>query len=150
MVWIDSQYMKFEHQDLAVVVSWLYHLSSLSNDFTALIVSPLLYWFILIFPVKLPPPPPFHVAYCWDVVRTIWYQEMPFITCRVNSWRIFFSTKGCSSLWLTRKRLPIVTYSWCHMHVTLYINFFNLFQYVTVDGWYVNRIKWNKCWIILF
>ena len=96
------------------------------------------------------PHPPLHVAYCWNIVRTTSYQKLPVVTCRVKSWQRFFSIRGCSPLWFTIKRLPIFTYSWFHMPVTLSINYFNLFQNITVDGRNINWPKWNKCWIILF
>ena len=93
---------------------------------------------------------PLHVAYCWYVVRTKCYQDLRLVTCQVNSWWRFFIARGCSSLWLTRNSLPIITYSWCHMHFTFSITYFKLFQYVTVDGCYVNWTNWNNFLIILF
>ena len=75
-----------------------------------------------------------------------WYQELPLVTCWMNSSRRFSSTRVCSLLWFTRNRLPIVTDFLCHMPVTLSIISFNLFQYVTVDGCGVNWIKLNKGW----
>ena len=146
---MDSQYLNLEQKDFVVVVSWLYLPSSFFNDFNALLVSPFMSWFLLIISIYCPPPS-LHVAQCWDIVRTTCYKELPLVSCRVNSWWIFFSIRGCSSLWLTRKRLPIVTNYWCHMTDTLYLNSFKLFQYVMVDGCGVNWTKWKKCWSILF
>ena len=53
--------------------------------------------------------PPLHVEYCWDIVRNKCYQDLHLVTCRVNYWRRFSSTKSNLSLLLTRKRLHIVT-----------------------------------------
>ena len=96
------------------------------------------------------PHPPLHISYCWDIVRAICYQELHLVTCWVNSWWRLFSTRGFSSLWLTRNGIPIFTYYWFHIPVTLYITSFNLFHYFTVYGWNVNWMKWNKCWMVLF
>ena len=78
-------------------------------------------------------PPPIHVAFCWDIVITIWYQVMPLVTCWMNSWLWFSSTRACLPIWLKRKRLPVVANPWCHMPVTLSIIPFKLFQNVTFD-----------------
>ena len=94
--------------------------------------------------------PPSTCCIQWDIVRATWYQDLPLVTCQVNSWQIFFSTRGCLSLWLRIMKLPIVTYSWFHILDTLSITSFNLFQYITVDGWDVDWKKWNKCWTIIF
>ena len=67
MIWLASHYLNLEQKDLVVVVSLLYLPSSLSNNFTALLVSPLLFLF---FPFFLSNDllPPLHVASCWDIV----------------------------------------------------------------------------------
>ena len=97
MVFLTSHYLNLEQKDPVVVVSLLYLPSSLSNDLTDLLVSPFLYVFSFIFQLNVFLPPP-HVAYCWDIVRTTCYQEMPLVNCWVKSWWRFFSTRGCSSL----------------------------------------------------
>ena len=43
---------------------------------------------------------PLRVAYCWVIVRTTCYQDLPLVTFWVKYWRIFFSTRGCLLLWL--------------------------------------------------
>ena len=83
-------------------------------------------------------------------IITTWYQVLPLVTCRLNSGRRFFSTRACSSLWLTRKRLPIVTESWCNMTVNISLTSLNLFQYVMVDGVNIDWTQWNNGWRILF
>ena len=82
--------------------------------------------------------PPLYVVYCWNIVRTTCYQDLPLVTCLVNSWRRFFITRGCSSLWWKRKRLHIIRR---HIPVKLSITSFNLFQFITVDGCKTNRKK---------
>ena len=149
MFWLAPHYLNLEQQDLVIVVSWQYLPSYLSNDLTALLVSPLMSWFFLIVQYH-DLLPPLHITNFWNIVRTTYYQELPLVTCQLNYWQIFFSTRCCLSLWLTIKRLPIVTFYCFHMHVTLTITSFNLSQYVMVDGWDVNWKKWNKCWSILF
>ena len=71
--------------------------------------------------------PPLHVESCWYIIRTTCYQKLPLVTCRVNSWRGFFSTRGCLFLLLTRNRLPIFTNSWCLVTVYFSLTYFNLF-----------------------
>ena len=60
-----------------------------------------------------------HVASCWYNIINTCYQKLPIVTCQVNSWRIFSSTRGC-----TRKRLPIFTDIQCQISVTLFPPFF--------------------------
>ena len=93
--------------------------------------------------------PPIHVAFCWNIGTTTCYQDLPLVTCRMNSWRLFSSTRACSPLWLTWKRLPLAVDSWCHVPVTFSLPSFKLFQNVSVDGCNVDWKKWNKGWILL-
>ena len=133
MVWLASHYLNLEQQDLFVVVLWLYLTSSLSNYLTALLVSSLMSWFFFLFQSN-DLLPPLHVAYCWDIIRTTCYQELTIVTCWVKSWWRCFSTRGYSSLWLTRKRLPIFTYLWWHMPITLSITSFKIFNMSRLMG----------------
>ena len=93
---------------------------------------------------------PLCMAFCWYVGRTTRYQALPLVTCYMNSWRQFYSTRSWLLLLLKIKRLTIVTNSWCHNPVNLSITYLKMFQYVTVDGWDVYWTKWNKGWRILF
>ena len=58
---------------------------------------------------------PLHVSLCLDVGRATCYQAMPLITCRMNYWQCFYSTRACSPFWLIRNRLILVSNSWCNM-----------------------------------
>ena len=51
---------------------------------------------------------PIHVALCWDIGRTTCYQAPTLVTCRMNSWRWFSSTRYCLPLWLKTKRLILI------------------------------------------
>ena len=93
---------------------------------------------------------PLHVEFCWDIGITPCYQGMPLVTCCMNSWRRVYITRACSLIWFTRKRLLLVTDSWCHMNVTFHIPSFDLFQNVTVYGCSVDLTQWNKGWSIPF
>ena len=93
---------------------------------------------------------PLHVALCWDIGGTTCYQELPLVTCWMESWRRISRTRAFSLLWLMRKRLLLVAGSICHILVTLYLPSLTLFQNVTVDGFDVDLTQWNNGWIILF
>ena len=93
---------------------------------------------------------PLHVSFCWDIGRTTCYQYLPLVTCRINSWRQFPSTRACSPLLLKRRRLTLAADSWCHIPVTLSLPLFNLFQNSTVDECNSGWTQWNKGWSILF
>ena len=123
--------------------------SSLSSNLTALIVSPFLSWFLLLFQYN-DLLPPLHVVFCWDIVRTTFYPALPLVTCRVNSWQRFFGTRACLLLWLVRKRFPLVAKSWCHIPVTLSLHSFNLFRYFVVNGCYNDQMQLKNGWSILF
>ena len=143
MVCLDSHSMGLECQYLVVFVSWLYLPSYLSDNFTTMFVSPLMSWVLLIFQsnellTSL------HVTLCWGAFITSWYQALPLVTCRVNSWHKIFITIACLSLWLTRKRLLLVANSWFHIPVTLSLTYSNCFQNITVDGWDVYWTQWNN------
>ena len=91
---------------------------------------------------------PIFMFFNWYICITTCYQELPLVTCKMNSLRRS-STRALSSILLTRKRLPIVANSWCHIHVNLTLPSSNLFQNVTFDGCVVDWIQWNKGWSIL-
>ena len=61
----------------------------------------------------------------------------------------FFSTRACLSLWLMKKKMPLVANLWFHIPVTIYVSYFNLVQYVMFDLCDVDWIQWNKGWRIL-
>ena len=128
MVWMASYYLVLKPQDLIVFVYWLYLPSSLSNNLTTALI------FIQSNDLLLP----IHVALYWYIGRTTCYQDKPLLTFRMNPWWQFSSTRAWSLLLFTRKRLPLVTNSWCNSPVTLYLNYFILFQTFTVDGWDVD------------
>ena len=79
--------------------------------------------------------PPLHVELCLDIGRTTCCQVLPLVNFWIKYWQWFSITIACSRLLLTRKILLLVSDSWCHMHVTLYLTTLSLFQNVTVDGY---------------
>ena len=93
---------------------------------------------------------PLRVTLCWDICRTTCYQDMPLVTCWMNSRQQFFITRACSPLLLMRKSLLLVYNSWCHMHVTQYLPYVNFFQNITFDGYNVDWMQRNKGWSTLF
>ena len=141
MVCLASHYLCLGWQDLVVFVLRLYLTSSLSNNFTGVLMSIFLQYNYLL--------PPIHDLFCWDIGRTTWYQALTLVTFRMKYWRWFSSTSACSPLLLTRKSLLILADSRCHMHVTLSLPSIKLFQNVTLDGRYFYWTHWNKGWSIL-
>ena len=92
---------------------------------------------------------PIHVDFCRDIGITTCYQGITIVNCHMNFWWRFSSTRACLPLWLTRKRLTLVSDSLYHMYVTPSLNSFNLFQNITVGGCNFGWIRWNKSLIIL-
>ena len=140
MVLLASQFICLEWQYIVVVISRIYLPSSLSNNLTAALVSPLIYrsWQSYDLTHTL------HVLFCWGIGRTIWYKALPLFTYCMNSWWRFSSTRYCTPIWLKGKRLTLVTGSWCHMNITHYLTYFNLFQSATFYGCNVYWKQWNK------
>ena len=86
---------------------------------------------------------PINISFCWVIGRTICYQALPLVICWMNSWWWFSSTRAWSPFRLTIKRLPLVSDSWFHMHVTLYLPSLKFYQN------FIDWMQWNHGWIIL-
>ena len=78
-------------------------------------------------------PPPIHVAFYWDISRTTWYKSPPLVTCRMNPWRKFSSTRSCSTILLMRKSCLLLStpYVICLLHfILLTSNFSKIPQFM--------------------
>ena len=148
MVWLDSHYLGLEQQDL--VELFCFFIFSHTSPITLLLCLCHLWCINLAFFLQYnEPPPPLHGVFCQNIGITTCYQALPLVTCRISSWRWVFITRAWISVWLTRKSLPPIDNSWCHMPVTISLPSFKLFQNVTVDECIFYWMQWSKGWIML-
>ena len=148
MVWLDSHYLGLEQQDLVELFCGF--IFPHTSPIILLICLCQLWCINLAFFIQYNEIlPPLHVEFCQNIDRTKCYQLLPLVIFRISSWWWVFSTRAWFSILLTRKSLPPIDNSWCHMSVTISLPSLKLSQNFTVDEWDVDRMQRNKGWSTL-